>query len=181
MSSKKLKIVLFGNSVLRQKAKPVTVFHKKLHSLIDSIANTLAAEENSAALAANQVDILKRIVVINYLNEYIELVNPEILEASGKQTDYEGCLSYPGYIGKVSRANFIKVKYLDRFGKEHIIEREGKLARCLQHEIDHLDGVLFVDHVEEKYLYDSETDEKILLDEVSELAAVKVKSHLKSK
>ncbi len=175
MSNKKFKIVTFGNPVLRQKAKPVTVFHKKLHSLIDSIAETLAAEENSAALAANQVDILKRIVVIDYLNEYIELINPEILESSGSQTDYEGCLSFPSYVGKVTRANFVKVKYVDRFGKENIIEREGKLARCLQHEIDHLDGILYVDHVKEEYLFHSETDDKISLNEVKELAAAKEK------
>jgi peptide deformylase len=176
MSNKKLKIVSFGNPVLRQKAKPVTVFHKKLHSLIDSIADTLAAEENSAALAANQVDILKRIVVIDYLNEHIELINPEIFESSGSQTDYEGCLSFPGYIGKVSRANFVKVKYFDRFGEEHIIEREEKLARCLQHEIDHLNGILYIDHVEEEYLHHAETDEKISLDEVRELTLVKKKA-----
>ena len=94
MKIKKLKIVYFGNPVLRQKAKPVTVFHSKIHALIDSIAYTLENTPDGAALAANQIDNLKKLSVINYQGEYIELINPEIIDADGEQADYEGCLSY---------------------------------------------------------------------------------------
>lgn len=170
MKIKKQKIVLFGNAVLRKAAKPVTVFHNKLYSLIDSMAYTLKHTKDGAAIAANQVGILKRVSVINYEGEYIELINPEIIEAGGKQTDYEGCLSYPGYVGLVTRPEFVRVKYTNRQGEEKIIERHGKLARCLQHEIDHLNGILYIDHVEEDYLIHSVNETKISLESVLKLA-----------
>jgi peptide deformylase len=165
MKTKKLKIVLFGDPVLRQQAKPVTVFHSKIHSVIDSIADTLEHCDNGAALAAPQVGVLKRIVVIDYQDEYLELVNPDIIKMEGEQTDYEGCLSYPGYYGKVTRANKVAVKYHDRFGKETTIEREGKMARCLQHEIDHLDGLLFIDRMTEKYLVNGDDEPELSTEE----------------
>lgn len=170
MTNKKLKILLFGDPILRQKAKPVIVFHHKLHTLIDSMANTLDNREDGAALAANQVGILKRIVVIDYEDEYLELINPEIIDFSGKQSKYEGCLSYPGYVGLVNRYETVTLKYYDRNGIENTIERNGNLAICLQHEIDHLDGILFIDKVEEKYLIHSETKAKIDLNEVLALS-----------
>ncbi len=165
-----MKIILFGDPVLRQTAKPVTVFHKKLGTLIDSMIETLYSRDDGAALAANQVGILKRIVVIDYEDEYFELVNPEIIEASGEQTDNEGCLSYPGYFGQVKRYDFVKVKYQDRSGKIKIIERSGNLARCFQHEIDHLDGILFIDRVDEEFLTHSESKNKIDLSSVISLS-----------
>ena len=161
MSGKKLKIVLFGDPVLREKAKPVTVFHNKLLAQVDSIGITLDNRDDGAALAANQVAILKRITVIDYEDEYLEMLNPEILDSSGEQTGYEGCLSLPGFVGMVRRAEYVKVKYTDPLGKDIIIERTGKMARCIQHEIDHLDGILFVDRMVEDYLIHSETEARI--------------------
>lgn len=161
MKNRNLKIVLFGDPVLREEAKPVTVYHSKLHALIDSMADALDKRDDGAALAANQVGVLKRISVIDYEGEYIEMINPVILESSGENIAEEGCLSYPGYFGKVPRAENVKVKYCDREGKEIIIERSGKMARCLQHEIDHLNGILFIDRMKEKTLIYAE-DEKVI-------------------
>jgi peptide deformylase len=161
MKNRKLKIVLFGDPVLREEAKPVTVYHSKLHALIDSMADALDKRDDGAALAANQVGVLKRISVIDYEGEYIEMINPVLLESSGEDIAEEGCLSYPGYFGMVPRAENVKVKYCDREGKEIIIERSGKMARCLQHEIDHLNGILFIDRMKEKTLIYAE-DEKVI-------------------
>ena len=158
---KKLKIYTLGEQVLREKAKPVTVFHKKLQKTIDNIKFTLDERKDGAALAANQVGLLKRIVVIDYLGEYLELVNPEILESDGRSVDEEGCLSFPGYFGNVPRYENVKVKFQDRDGVGKTIERSGKMARCLQHEIDHLDGVLFIDRMEEEFVSDASTDEQM--------------------
>ncbi len=171
---KKLNIVLFGDPVLREIAKPVNVFHKKLDNLIDSMNYTLSLREDGAAIAANQIGVLKRITVINYEDEYFEMVNPEIIEKGGGQVDnYEGCISYPGYIGLVPRYEKVKVKYLDRKGEQHIIERTGNMARCIQHEIDHLDGILFIDRMKETTLTHSETKATIELAKVIELTGVK--------
>ena len=173
----KMKVIKFGNPVLRQTAKPVTVFHKKFHSLIDSIAEALYNSKDGAALSANQVEVLKQIAVIDYQGEYIELINPEILNAEGEQIDNEGCLSFPGYTGLVKRFDLIKVKYQDRYGKENIIERTGKLSRCLQHEIDHLNGVLFIDRMIEDFLTHNETEEKISLQPIIDLSNGKAKNN----
>lgn len=168
----KLKIVAFGDPVLRQTAKPVAVFHDKLSKSVDSIAKALKSHDNGAALAAPQVGILKRIIIIDYEKEYFELINPEILEAEGEQTDYEGCLSLPGYYGMVKRYDYVKVKYQDRTGKELVVERTGRLARCFQHEIDHLDGILFVDRMTEDFLVgdDEEDDSEISRQDAIDLA-----------
>lgn len=168
--AKKLKILKFGDPVLRQAAKPVTVFHSKLQLLVDSMKVTLHSRDDGAALAAPQLGILKRIVVIDYQDEYLELINPEILLSKGKKVDFEGCLSLPGYFGKVPRAEYVKLKYFDRFGKENIIERKGPMARCIQHELDHLDGILFVDRMEEDHLQHNDNETKISLQSVIDLA-----------
>ncbi|MGD8777862.1 MAG: peptide deformylase [Ignavibacteria bacterium] len=167
---KKLRIILFGSPVLRETAKPVTVYHKKFHSLIDSMAETLKSRDDGAALAANQVNILKRVTVINYEGEYLELINPEIIESAGEQNGYEGCLSYPGYMGLVRRYDYVKVKYFNRLGEKKIIERFGKLSRCIQHEIDHLNGILFIDKMEEEFLLHADTENKISRSTLLELA-----------
>lgn len=158
---KKLKIILFGDPVLREKAREVTVFHKKLHAVIDSIKITLSDSSDGAALAANQVSILKRITVINYLDEYHEMINPEIVSFSGEQTGIEGCLSFPGYSGRVKRHETVKVRFQDRNGDEKIIERSGKMARCIQHEIDHLNGIIFIDRMDDEFLYNDETGKRL--------------------
>ncbi len=164
---KKLKVHLFGDPVLREKAKPITVFHKKLHATIDSMLETLYSFDNAAAFAGNQFGVLKRIVVIDYLDEFLEMVNPEIIEKTGEILyREEGCMSFPEYFGKVPRYERVKVKYTDRFGKEEIIERSGSMARCLQHEIDHLDGVLFVDRMEDEFLRHANDKKVVSRDEV---------------
>jgi peptide deformylase len=153
---KKEKIALFGDTVLRETASPVKVFHKKLHLLIDAMKYTLDATDDAAALAAPQISVSKRITVIDYLGEYIEMVNPEILEMHGEETAYEGCLSLPGFSGAVKRAYTVKVKFQDRHGKEKVIERSGAMARCIQHEIDHLDGILYIDRMSDEYVRNDE-------------------------
>ena len=166
----KLTIVLFGDSILRSVASPVKVFNKKLLRNIDSMAITLSSCEDGAALAAPQVNISKRIIIIDYEDEYIEMINPEILSQQGEQIDYEGCLSFPGFIGKVKRFHYIKVKYNDSSGVEHIIERSGRMAVCIQHEYDHLDGVLFIDRMIEDDLINVHTELKISRSSVLSIA-----------
>jgi len=167
---KKFKIIEFGDPVLREIAKPVAVYHHKLHSLIDSISYTLKHRDDGAALAANQIGVLKRITVIDYEHEYLEMINPEIIDYEGSQTDSEGCLSLPGFFASVTRYDRIKVKYKNREGKEFIIERTGSMSRCIQHEVDHLNGILFIDKTEDKFLLHSETKEKIAIEEVRKRA-----------
>lgn len=152
---KKSTIILFGDPVLREEARPVVAFNKKLGALIDGIRLTLAMRLDGAALAAPQIGVSKRITVIDYLGEYLELVNPEIVEAAGEQVEHEGCLSFPGFTGRVKRAETVRVRFQDRAGKERAIERSGKMARCLQHEIDHLNGVLFIDRTGDEFLVNS--------------------------
>lgn len=166
----KYKIVHFGDPVLREKAKPVTVFHHKLHELVDSLTDTLFRSDDGAAIAAPQIGVSKRIVVIDYEDEFLELINPEILSSSGEQSGYEGCLSFPGFIGTVPRAETVSVKYQDRNGNEITIERSGNMARCLQHEIDHLDGILFIDKVTDKFVVHQDTNEKIKTSEAVDLS-----------
>jgi peptide deformylase len=168
---KKASIVQFGDPVLRTHAKQVTVFHKKLINTVEIMQHTLLNTENSAALAANQIAVLKRIVVINYMDEYIEMINPEILDLSGECIDYEGCLSLPGYSGKVKRAEDVKVKFQNRFGEEIVFERTGAMARCIQHEFDHLNGVLYIDRVVEDFVTDDETKEKRSIEELKRLTS----------
>jgi peptide deformylase len=169
MSSKKLKILLIGEPALREKAKRVTVFHKKLHAQIDAMVETLDAREDGAALAATQVGIMKRIVVINYRGEYFEMINPDIISTEGIETDSEGCLSLPGLVGNVPRAITVKVKYQDRFGVEHIVERSGALARCFQHEVDHLDGIMYIDRMEVDELTHLLSGNKLTIEEAVRL------------
>jgi peptide deformylase len=163
-------IVKFGDPILRKTAKPVTEMSPKIEKLLGDMAETLYAADNGAGLAAPQVGILKRIIVMECGNGLIELINPEIIEMSGEQTGAEACLSYPGYVGNVSRADYVKVTYRDRTWKETIIEGHGFLARCLQHEIDHLNGVLFIDRVQGTELYHEYTKVKVNLFDVLRLS-----------
>lgn len=146
------------------------VFHKGLHQKIDSIASTLKSHAGGAALAAPQVSLLKRIVVIDYMGEYYEFINPEITFKSGEETDYEGCLSLPGYFGKVKRYGYVQVKYQDRNGHYHDTEASGQMARCFQHEIDHLDGILYIDRMEDDCVYNEDTNESVSVQQLIELA-----------
>jgi len=132
------------DEVLRKKCKVVKEITPNLLTLLDDMADTMY-EANGVGLAAPQVGILKRVVVIDIGEGLLELINPEILETSGSQTDDEGCLSVPGKYAPVERPNYVKVKAMDRDGNEFIIEGEELMARALCHEIDHLDGILYID------------------------------------
>lgn len=140
-----------GDDILNKKAKTVKEMTERNRILIEDMLETMY-EANGVGLAAPQVGILKRIVVIDVSPgeepDPIILINPEILETSGEQTGYEGCLSVPGRSGIVTRPNYAKVKAQDINMKEIIVEGEELLARALCHEIDHLDGHLYVEKVE---------------------------------
>ncbi|MDE7425933.1 MAG: peptide deformylase [Lachnospiraceae bacterium] len=140
-----------GDDILNKKAKKVKEMTERTRILIEDMLETMY-EANGVGLAAPQVGILKRIVVIDVSPgeepEPIILINPEILETSGEQTGYEGCLSVPGRSGIVTRPNYAKVKAQDINMEEIIIEGEELLARALCHEIDHLEGHLYVEKVE---------------------------------
>jgi peptide deformylase len=166
---KPLDIVPFGHPALRQAAAPVRVFHKKFQAFLDALAATLSARGDGAALAAPQVAVLKRAVVMHYRGEHLELVNPRIVAAEGEAEAYEGCLSFPGYVGLVRRPDQVVVAFQDRQGAPHRIARAGDIARCLQHEIDHLDGILFVDRMTEPFLVESETERRLELPVVQQL------------
>jgi peptide deformylase len=163
------RIIFFGNADLRAKCTPVTVFHKGLHEKIDVIRNTLKKNGAGAALAAPQISILKQIIVINYLGEYYELINPVITESLGEQDGREGCLSLPRFVGTVKRFERITVTYQDRFGTAKSIETEHEMARCFQHEIDHINGILYIDRMTEKFVYNDDTEEKIPVQQLLEL------------
>lgn len=136
----------YGDDILRKKAKNVRVFNNSLTELLADMAETMKAA-NGVGLAAPQVGILKRAVVIDVGEGLIELVNPRIVHQEGEAVEVEGCLSIPGVLGEVARPQKVKVKAMDREGNPIEIEGEGLLARALCHEIDHLDGVLFIDKV----------------------------------
>ena len=132
------------DEVLRKTCKEVKEITPNLITLLDDMADTMY-DANGVGLAAPQEGILKRVVVIDIGEGLVELINPVILETSGSQTDDEGCLSVPGKYAPVERPNYVKAKAMDRDGNEFIIEGEELMARALCHEIDHLDGILYID------------------------------------
>ncbi len=145
------KIVQYPDPILKKKAKTVTKFHARLHKLLDDMAETMY-DAPGVGLAAPQVGILKRVLVIDIGEGLIEMVNPEIVEKSGEQlSPPEGCLSIPNLLGEVRRAQKIKVVGQDRYGNPIEMEAEGYLARAFQHEIDHLNGILFIDVAERTF------------------------------
>lgn len=135
-----------GDEILYKKCKAVVKFDEKLHILLDDMYETMQSRDG-VGLAAPQVGILKRVVVIDVGDGKIELINPEIVEESGEQTGSEGCLSVPGVFGEVTRPNVVTVKAQDRNGKWFKITGKELLARAFCHEIEHLDGKLFLDRV----------------------------------
>ena len=136
-----------GDSVLTKKSRTVDKMTPRIGELITDMLDTMY-DAMGVGLAAPQVGILKRIVVIDVGEGPIVLINPEILETSGEQTGDEGCLSVPGMAGQVTRPNYVKVKALDVNMNEQIYEGEGLLARAFCHEIDHLDGKMYTELVE---------------------------------
>ncbi|WP_423409990.1 peptide deformylase [Heyndrickxia sp. MSNUG] len=153
------KIVNYPADILEQECEMVTVFDKKLAKLLDDMYDTMI-EFDGVGLAAPQIDIKKQIAIVDIEDEHgtIELINPEIIETSGQQTGPEGCLSFPGLYGQVTRPNYVKVKAKNRKGKSFVIEAEEFLARAILHEIDHLHGVLFTSKVT-RYLEEAELEE----------------------
>jgi peptide deformylase len=147
----KLKILVFPDPRLRTRATPVAVVDDALRTFIDDLFETMYAAPG-IGLAATQVDVHKRLLVTDVSVEKDQpfvLINPEILEKDGVTVTDEGCLSVPGYYEEVERAEHIKVRFLDRDGSECELDVHGLLAVCIQHEVDHLDGKLFVDYLSE--------------------------------
>lgn len=149
--------------ILRKTSREVTEFNDRLFDLLDDMRETMY-KSGGVGLAGPQVGVLRRVVVMDVSedrNDYIELINPEIISAEGEQTGVEGCLSLPGLQGTVTRPNVVKVKALNRDGKWCIYKGEGLKARCFCHEIDHLDGILYKDKLDEgEVLYRTEPIEE---------------------
>ena len=143
------KIVKVGDECLNKMCRPVTEFNDRLHALLDDMVETLA-DANGAGLAAPQVGVLRRVCIVmdEDSGEYIELINPEIVAQSGEQTGLEGCLSVPGKWGIVTRPNRVRVRAQDRDGNWFEAEAEGLTARAFCHEIEHLDGHLYTEHID---------------------------------
>ncbi len=137
-------IVVEGDGILRKRAREVTEVNDHIRMILDDMLETMR-EYNGVGIAAPQVGILKRMFIAEVDGETIEMINPEILEVEGAQTEDEGCLSVPGMIGAVERPTYIKMKGLNRDGEEVVIEGTGFAPIVLSHEYDHLDGILYTD------------------------------------
>ena len=157
-----LQIRTLPDPVLRQKAKRVTKIDDSIQKLIDDMIDTLRADPNRAGLAATQVGVLLRVAVIEVPEqELITLINPAIVKKEGERIVQEGCLSIPGYFGEIKRAVTVKVKARDRYGKEFRLKTQGLLAQALEQEIEHLDGILYIDHLESpEKLFETEAVQK---------------------
>ena len=153
------KILTDKEPALHKSCRPVTDFDKKLHTLLDDMRETLI-ESGGVGLAAPQVGILRRVVIVDTGEEILELINPTIIEKSGEQTGAEGCLSVPGKYGLVTRPDIAKVRAQDRDGNWFEAEGEELIARCFCHELDHLDGIVYT-QVMDRFL----TEEELMADE----------------
>ena len=153
------KILTDKDPALHKVCRPVEKFDGKLSMLLDDMAETLE-RANGVGLAAPQVGILRRVVIVDTGEEILELINPTLLETSGEQVGAEGCLSVPGKYGLVKRPNYAKVRAQDRFGEWYEVEGEELIARCFCHELDHLDGIVYTE-VMERFL----TEEELGFDE----------------
>ena len=143
-------VVQVGDEVLRQKCFPVETFDEKLWALLEDMRDTVKKEQG-AGLAAPQVGILRRAVVVDVEEGYFEFINPVIVQQKGEQTGWEGCLSVRGKSGIVSRPMKVTLSYQDRYGEKHTLKAKGFFARAICHELDHLDGILYIDkatHIE---------------------------------
>ena len=150
-------VVIEGDPILRKKSRPVDEITPRILKLLDDMADTMYYGGRGIGIAAPQVGVLRRVFIVDVGDEHglIEFINPEILEASGSQTDNEGCLSVPGKTCEVERPSHIKVKATDRNGNEFELEADGLLARCICHENDHLNGVLFIDKSVDGKIYNT--------------------------
>ncbi len=152
-------IVKYGDPILKKTSREVVKFDDRLFTLLDDMKETMAAAEG-VGLAAVQVGVLKRAVVIDCGDGLLELINPVITYSEGKQEDQEGCLSLPGEYGTTVRPMKVKVKAQNREGKWCLYYGEGLKARCFCHELDHLDGVLFIDRLSSNQQSQSDTNGK---------------------
>ncbi|MBS4198905.1 peptide deformylase [Bacillus sp. FJAT-49732] len=158
-----LNIVQHPSTILERKCERVTEFGHELHQLLEDMYETMI-EADGVGLAAPQVGVSKQIALIELVEEEgrLELINPKIIERSGEQTDIEGCLSFPGLYGTVSRNYTVTIQAMDRNGSNFTLIAEDYLARVIQHELDHLDGVLFtskiIEYVDEEDLESSEDE-----------------------
>ena len=148
------KILTDKDPALHKVCRPVEKFDGRLHKLLDDMAETLE-QANGVGLAAPQIGILRRVVLVDTGEEVLELINPTLLETSGEQVGAEGCLSVPGKYGLVKRPNCAKVRAQDRNGNWYEAEGEELIARCFCHELDHLDGIVYTE-VMERFLTDEE-------------------------
>ena len=148
------KILTTDEAALHKVCRPVEKFDWRLHKLLNDMKETLA-EANGVGLAAPQVGILRRVVIVDTGEEILELVNPELLETDGEQEGAEGCLSVPGKYGLVKRPYYAKVRAQDRNGEWFEAEGEELIARCFCHELDHLDGIVYTE-VMERFLTEEE-------------------------
>ena len=161
-------ILTADEPILRERAKRVSSYDASLHRLLDDMLETMR-DAPGVGLAANQIGVPLQVAIIEIDSKITELVNPQIVRSSGEQLDWEGCLSIPGYVAETERHAKVTVKARDRHGREFRVKGEELLARALQHEIDHLNGTLYIDHLEslEELVRVSEAHE----DEVTEETA----------
>ncbi len=150
------KILTDKDPALHKVCRPVVDFDRKLHKLLDDMRETLA-DANGVGLAAPQVGILRRVVIVDTGDEILELVNPEMLETDGEQVGPEGCLSVPGKYGLVKRPYYAKVRAQDRNGNWYEVEGEELIGRCFCHELDHLDGIVYT-QVMDRFLTEEELE-----------------------
>lgn len=150
------KIVTHPAAILEQKCIAVEKFDRKLASVLEDMYDTMI-EYDGVGLAAPQIGLDARIAIVDIDDEFgtIEMINPRIINSAGEQTGPEGCLSFPGLFGEVTRPNLVKIEAFDRKGRKYTLEAEGFLARAIQHEMDHLDGILFTTLVT-RYLEEDE-------------------------
>lgn len=151
-------IRLLDDPILRKKSREITEINDRIKILLDDMVETMK-EADGVGLAAPQVGVLRRAVVIDVGEGPIKMINPEIIEIKGEIVDIEGCLSIPGRPGKVARPEWVKVKYLDIDGNEKTLEGTGLLARAICHEVDHLDGILYIDKMIEEVVLDEDEEE----------------------
>ena len=155
-------ILTADEPILRERTKRVSTFDASLHRLLDDMLVTMR-DAPGVGLAANQIGVPLQVAIIEVDDKITELVNPQIVKGSGEQLDWEGCLSIPGYVAEVTRHEKVTVKARDRHGKEFRVRGTELLARALQHEIDHLNGTLYIDHLEslEELVRVSESTEEV--------------------
>ena len=154
-------LVIEGDPLLRKTSRPVEEISPRIIKLLDDMADTMYFEGRGIGIAAPQVGVLRRVFIVDVGDDHglIEFINPEIIETSGSQTDNEGCLSVPGKTCEVERPQHVKIKALDRNGEEFVLETDDLLARCICHENDHLNGILFIDKSVDGKIYKTEDSE----------------------